>query len=175
MSDPLIKFLPFGSKANAADATTGSLLAALGTRFNSPDGKSYVLAKAAAAISTAAGGKWVTFTITAGEIVYNCALTAALNSVNVAGVIDPELTDTLAAGDVFWVQRAGEVNATATTAINAAGLLAGTITTTPGAVAATVVATSTTGIVAIDRAVARSLAARVTTTGKAKFRLMNIF
>ena len=176
MPSPVFAPLPLGSKAAAADVSTTSLLRNLGLRISDGLGNEYVLAEAGASITAAggAGGRWVTFTITGSSIVYRCALTAALNSPNVAGVIDPALTENLADGDVFWVQRAGEVDALATTAINAAGLLAGTITTTPGAVAATVVASSTTGIVAVDRAVARSLAARVTTTGKAKFRLMNI-
>lgn len=167
--------LPRGERALAADATTGSLLAALGLRQTDDDGDGWVLAKAKTAI-TAPAGKAVTYTVTAGTIVYNVAPTAALNSVNVAGVIDNDLTVTsLAAGDVFWVQRAGVTNVLAGTGINAAGLFCGTFTTTAGGLNAVAIAASTTSIIANDRAVAVSLAARVTTTGKAKVRLQNIF
>jgi len=176
MPSPVFAPLALGTKAAAADLSTTSLLKNLGLRISDGEGNEYVLAVASAAITAAPGaGNWVTYTITAGDIVYRVARTAALNSPNVAGVIDPALAETIAVGDVFWVQRAGDATALCTTAINAAGLLACTITTTPGAVAATTLATTTTGIIAIQRSVARSLSARVTTTGKARFRLMNIF
>ena len=173
MSTPPFVVLPRGQYASTSNASTGSLLAALGLRETDDSQNEWVLVKAKTSIATPAS-KVVTLTVTGGAIVYNCAPSAALSSANVAGVIDPGLTTTLVAGDVFWVQRGGVATVKSLSTVTAIGNLIGTKTTTAGSVGKLVITAATSAVIDQSNAIGKALSLHVTTTATCTVRLMNI-
>lgn len=163
--------IPRGTYVAAADA--GAFLPALGYQDDDPNGDSWRLVKAKTAIASPAN-KLLVYTVTAGTISWACALSATLNSANVAGVGDPGVTDTLAAGDVFWVQRDGVADIYPLTTVTGIGQLVGTKTTTAGSIGKFLLPAATSAVVDQALAIGRTLEAMVTVNTPISVRLMNI-
>lgn len=163
--------IPRGTYVAAADA--GAFLPALGYQDDDPNGDSWRLVKAKTAITSPAN-KVLVFTVTAGTISWACALSDTLSSANVAGVGDPGVTATLAAGDVFWVQRRGVAEIYPLTTVTAVGNLVGTKTTTAGSVGKLVINAATSAVVDQSNAIGKALEAMVTVATPISIRLMNI-
>jgi len=129
---------PLGSTATQVDAGL------VGSKFKTASGETVRLCKTATALTTP-GKKIALYTITGGEASYAKTTVAdEVSAENVAGVIDPDLSDSVAASGYFWVYcgAGDEVDVIGAAAL-AAGLLVGTTTTGGGGRVASIGAAAT--------------------------------
>ncbi len=155
-------------------ATANSVLTgALGYQDDEANGDSWRLVKAKTAI-TAPANKLMTFVVTGGAIAWTAALSAALSSLNVAGVGDPTATGNAAAGDFFWVKRRGEVGCFALSTVTAVGNMVGSKTTTGGSIGKLALPAATSAVVNQAACIGVALAVFATVATPVKIRLANI-
>lgn len=131
---------PIGSKATAVDAGL------VGRLFKTSDGRTVRLCKTATALTSPAA-KASVFTITSGAPSYaKIELSAAVNDLDFAGIIDPDLSGNLAADDHFWVYCGqGDVVKAVSSGAVAVDLFVGTTTTAGTLVSIGALATAITG------------------------------
>lgn len=137
------------------------------------DGTEWRLVKAKTAI-TAPAGKTLVGTITGGALTYNVSLSNTAGSLLVVGIGDTRLSGNVAAGDLFWAQRTGDVEVKSATTLNNVGEMAQTITTTAGSIGELTLNAATGAVVNQARAIGRVVRVHSTTTVSTKIRLQNI-